>query len=568
MNSFEDSGLSGELLKAISELGFESPMPVQAEVIPYLLGAEGDLIALAQTGTGKTAAFGLPLLQKLDRSSKRTRALVLSPTRELCMQIAGDLRDYSKYLGGVSILAVYGGASIKNQIDALRKGVQIIVATPGRLLDLINRHEIDLSSVDTVVMDEADEMLNMGFLEDIDSILACIPDGHRTLLFSATMPDEIEKLSMKYMREPREIVIGGRNEGTSSVRHICYTVKASEKYRTLKRIVDYYPRIYGIIFCRTKAETQEVSDHLIRDGYNVDALHGDLSQAQRDYVMQRFRLHNIQLLVATDVAARGIDVDDLTHVINYTLPDEDEIYTHRSGRTGRAGKTGISITITNLREKGRIRAIEKTLKQSFETGRIPTGKEICNKQIFSLVDRIENTEPDEEELEGILPAVCSKLEWLEKDEIIKRLVSLEFHRFLRYYQEDEDFQAETEKSPKRIVVERIPGYAKLFVNVGRMDGIGPKELLSMLNGCMRKVADVGRIDIFTRYTLFDVKEADADEICGQLCTLKLHGRAVKASPATDEQIERGTKIRQKEKGSRRDPADHKKFRRTRKTGGK
>lgn len=555
MMTFKDFGLSEELQQAVAELGFEAPMPVQEEVIPFLLGEDGDLISLAQTGTGKTAAFGLPILQKTDSESPLTQALILSPTRELCMQIAGDLRDYSKYLPGMRILPVYGGASIRNQIDDLHKGVQIIVATPGRLLDLIERGAIDLSSVTTLVMDEADEMLDMGFLDDIDAILSKVPEGHRTLLFSATMPEEIERLSLKYMHDPREIVIGGKNEGTSSVRHICYTVRASEKYRTLKRIVDYYPHIYGIIFCRTKAETQEVSDKLIHDGYNVDALHGDLSQAQRDNVMRRFRLHNIQLLVATDVAARGIDVDDLTHVINYTLPDENEVYTHRSGRTGRAGKTGISISIINLKEKGRIRNIEKTLKQNFEVGRIPTGKEICSKQIFNLIDRLENTEANDPDLDGILPEVYSKLGWLDKEEIIRRLVSMEFHRFLAYYQDDEDFDAEPENknSKGRVIVSRTDGFTKLFINIGRMDGMGPKELLGLMNGCMRKEVEVGKIDIFTRYSLFDVKTEAAEEVMAQLSTLKLRGRPVRLNPATDEQIERGSRPKE---GRKRDSRPH------------
>lgn len=559
MESFVDFGLSQELLKAVGEIGFEHPMPVQAEVIPFLLGDGGDLIALAQTGTGKTAAFGLPLLQGIEQMNGKPQALIMSPTRELCMQIAGDLKDYSKYLEGLKVLAVYGGASIRTQLDELKKGADIIVATPGRLLDMIRRGAADLSQVSTVVMDEADEMLNMGFLDDIDSILASVPGDHRTLLFSATMPEEIERLSRKYMNAPKEICIGGKNEGTSTVRHICYTVRASEKYRTLKRIVDFYPRIYGIIFCRTKAETQEIADRLIHDGYNADALHGDLSQPQRDYVMQRFRLHNIQLLVATDVAARGIDVDDLTHVINYTLPDENEVYTHRSGRTGRAGKTGISIAIVNLREKGRIRQIEKTLKQTFETGRIPTGKEICSKQIFNLVDKLENVSVNESELEDILPSVNAKLGWLDKDELIKRLVYMEFHRFLEYYQDDEDFEAEVEKKEEkgRKVVEKTPGYSKLFINVGHMDNIGPKELLGIISGCILRKVEVGRIDTFKRYTLFDVREADAEEVTAQLSTLKLHGRAIRVTPATEEQISRGAKPKPQSRDRRRNKSGRK-----------
>lgn len=541
MLSFDQLGLSDNLLMAVLELGFENPMPIQEQAIPYLLNEDSDLIALAQTGTGKTAAFGLPLLNKIDTGSRATQALILSPTRELCLQIAEDLKDYSKYLPQVHVLAVYGGSSIKNQIDSLKKGTQIIVATPGRLIDLIGRGAVDLSDVHYVVMDEADEMLNMGFLDDIDTILAQMPQNRQTMLFSATMPDEIARLSQKYLQNPREIVIGGRNEGTSTVRHICFTVHASEKYRTLKRIVDFYPRIYGIIFCRTKIECQEVSDKLIKDGYNVDALHGDLSQQQRDYVMQRFRLHNIQLLVATDVAARGIDVDDLTHVINYTLPDENEVYTHRSGRTGRAGKTGISIVITNMRESHRIKAIERNIKKSFEVGKIPTGKEICSKQIFNLVDKLENIDVNEEELAEVLPSVYRKLAWLDKEDIIRRLVSLEFNRFISYYQDDEDFEAVEKNEGKRVEVKREAGFTKLFINIGKMDGVGAKELLGIINGCIRRDIEVGRIDYFTRYTLFDVRDADAQTVIDELSTLKIKGRAIRVTPATDDQIARGTK---------------------------
>lgn len=550
MKSFEELGLREELLAAIKELGFENPMPVQEAVIPYLLEGEHDVVALAQTGTGKTAAFGLPLLHKLGKTDGKTRALVLAPTRELCVQITDDLKDYAAHMKKVRIIAVYGGASIKNQIDNLRKGADIIVATPGRLLDLCSRGNINLSSVNSVVMDEADEMLNMGFLDDIDAILASIPEEHSTLLFSATMPEEIGRLSLKYMHEPREIVIGRKNESTATVRHICYTVHSKNKYRTLKRIVDFYPRIYGIIFCRTKLETQEVADKLIKDGYNVDALHGDLSQMQRDNVMQRFRLHNIQLLVATDVAARGIDVDDLTHIINYTLPDEDEVYNHRSGRTGRAGKTGISIAIVNMKESSRIRRIEKNIGKTFEAGRVPTGKEICSKQVFNLIDRMEKLEVNEEEVAEILPAVTGRLDWMSKDELIKRMVALEFSRLLRYYQDDEDFDGESGGRHKHIEVQVVPGYTKLFINLGKMDGFGPKNLFGMIHGCIEEKVDVGHIDIFTRYSLFDVEDAMADRVAAELSTLKMRGRSIKVSMATEEQINRGKKDNRK-KSSRR-----------------
>ena len=359
MKTFQELGICDEILKAITELGYENPMPVQEQVIPHLLNEETDLVALAQTGTGKTAAFGLPVIQRIDRSLCQPQALILSPTRELCLQIAGDLTDYSQYIDGLTILPVYGGSSIESQIRTLKKGVHIIVATPGRLLDLLERKTVRLDHVSTVIMDEADEMLNMGFLDSINAILAQVPQERKMLLFSATMPREIEQIARTYMHNPQEIVVGSRNEGAENVRHVYYMVHAKDKYQALKRIADYYPNIYGIIFCRTRRETQEIADQLIADGYNADSLHGELSQAQRDAVMQKFRLRNLQLLVATDVAARGLDVTDLTHVINYGLPDDIETYTHRSGRTGRAGKSGVSVAIIHSREKGKMRAIEK-----------------------------------------------------------------------------------------------------------------------------------------------------------------------------------------------------------------
>lgn len=552
MKSFEELGLKECLLEAIKELGFETPMPVQEAVIPLLLEGNDDVVALAQTGTGKTAAYGLPLLQNIDVKDHATQALILCPTRELCLQIADDLNDYGKKMDGLFVLPVYGGSSIRNQIQNLKKGVQIIVATPGRLIDLMERGIIDLSSVKNVVMDEADEMLNMGFSEDIDLILASVPEERHILLFSATMPSEIEKISKQYMHDPKEIVIGRKNESTASVRHIRYMVNAKDKYNTLKRIVDYYPRIYGIIFCRTKVETQEISDKLIREGYNVDALHGDLSQAQRDYVMQRFRLRNIQLLVATDVAARGLDVEDLTHVINYTLPDETEIYTHRSGRTGRAGKTGISIAIVNMRETKKIRQIEQVIGKTFEEGVIPTGKEICSKQIFSLIDRVEKVDVNEDEIADILPSVYRKLDWLDKEDLIKRIVSMEFKRLIDYYQINEDFEAvkEREKGSKRVEVVKEEGFTKVFINIGKMDGVTPKNLLGIINDCVEGKAEIGRIDLFTRYSLFDVADASAQTVIRELNTLRLRGRNIKAYEATDEQISRGTKDREEERKGR------------------
>lgn len=414
MKTFEELGVSAEIRRAISEMGYEHPMPVQEEVIPYLLGVGNDVIALAQTGTGKTAAFGLPVLQKVNPKDRRTQAVILSPTRELCLQIAGDLKEYSRYIDDLHVLAVYGGSSIESQIRTLRKGAQVIVATPGRLIDLMNRGVAKLDAVENVVLDEADEMLNMGFTEGINEILAGVPAERNTLLFSATMGKEIERIAKSYLHDYKEIVVGSRNEGAENVNHIYYLVHAKDKYAALKRVVDYYPRIYGIIFCRTRMETQEVADHLIRDGYNAEALHGDLSQAQRDLTMQKFRQHHTQLLVATDVAARGLDVEDLTHVINYGLPDDVENYTHRSGRTGRAGKRGTSISIIHLREKGKVRIIEKVIGKKFEVGTLPDPQEICTKQLYKVMDELERIEVNDTEIAPFLPEIYRKLEWLNK----------------------------------------------------------------------------------------------------------------------------------------------------------
>lgn len=554
MKTFEQLGLIPELLQAITELGFEHPMPVQEEVIPYLLGEENDIIALAQTGTGKTAAFGLPVLQKINPELRQPQALVLCPTRELCLQIADDLNDYSKYLSSLKVLPVYGGSSIESQIKTLKKGVQVVVATPGRLLDLMNRRCVDLSAIVNVILDEADEMLNMGFSESIDAILAEVPENRNTLLFSATMPDEIARISKKYMSRPREIVIGNRNESTANVKHLYYMVQAKDKYLTLKRIADYYPNIYGIVFCRTRKDTQEIADKLIQDGYNADALHGDLSQAQRDYVMQKFRVRNIQLLVATDVAARGLDVNDLSHIINYSLPDESEAYTHRSGRTGRAGKTGISISIINLKEKHKIKEIEKKINKTFTAAAMPSGKDICAKQVFNLMDRIEKVKVSEKEIAELLPQVYRKLEWLEKEDLIKRIVSLEFNRLIDYYQEAEDIQTIDETAAgkrerannsqaSRDISSAEPGFTKIFIGLGRMDGINPKNILGLVNDYMDRKIQVGRIDFFTRYSLFDVEEKWAREVVHALRNLDFLGRNVRVDLATPEQMSRASKDR-------------------------
>lgn len=520
MKNFEELGVSAEILKAITEMGYEHPMPVQEEVVPYLLGENNDVVALAQTGTGKTAAFGLPIIQKVDVENRVPQSLVLCPTRELCLQIADDLYNYSKYIKGLKVIPVYGGSSIDSQIRSLKRGVHIIVATPGRLLDLMNRGTVSLSTIKNVVMDEADEMLNMGFTESINSILQDVPKDRNTLLFSATMSPEIARISKNYLQNPKEITIGRKNEGSQNVKHVVYKVHAKDKYAALKRIADFYPQIYGIIFCRTRRETQEIADLLIKDGYNADSLHGELSQAQRDAVMQKFRMRSIQLLVATDVAARGLDVDDLTHVINYGLPDDTESYTHRSGRTGRAGKTGTSIAIINLRESGKLRDIEKIIGKKFENGELPTGEQICEQQIIKVIDEVEKVKVNEEEIEHFLPEIYRKLDWLSKEDVIKRMVSLEFNRFLEYYQDREDIEAPTDnRRDRRERNDRgnsrrqaQEGYTRLFINLGKTDNFFPHELIDLLNQNTRRRVELGKIDLMRNFSFFEVEERSTKDV--------------------------------------------------------
>ncbi len=543
MKTFEELGVAPEILRAISEMGYESPMPVQEEVIPYLLGADNEVIALAQTGTGKTAAFGLPILQQIQLDVVSPQAIILCPTRELCLQITDDLKEYSKYIDHLKVLPVYGGSSIESQIKALRRGVHIIVATPGRLIDLINRGVVNLEKVRNVVLDEADEMLNMGFSESIDEILQYVPAKRNMLLFSATMPAGIAKITRKYMRQPKEIIIGRKNEGAANVRHLYYMVNAKDKYLVLKRIADYNPNIYGIVFCRTKKETQEIADLLIKDGYNADALHGDLSQAQRDYVMQKFRIRNIRLLIATDVAARGLDVDDLTHVINYGLPDDIESYTHRSGRTGRAGKTGTSIAIVHLREKNKIKEIEKKINKTFEPARIPSGKEIRERQLFGFIDKLEKVSVNEEEIKDTLPSIFRKLDWLDKEDIIKRLISLEFNRLIDYYQDAEDIESPEERKKKGERRRekgdgdgsaRTPehGFARLFMNVGKSDGLNVHGVIGLLNDNISgKKIDIGRIDLMKNFSFFEVREKDMVKVIQNLDGIKAYGRRVAVAEA-------------------------------------
>ena len=547
MKTFEELGVGEPLRRAIEELGFETPMPVQEAVIPHLLGDDGgDVVALAQTGTGKTAAFGLPVLQRIDPSKHVPQALILAPTRELCLQIAGDLADFSKYIPDVTVLPVYGGSSIESQIRALRAGVEVIVATPGRLIDLINRGVVNSSDVHTVILDEADEMLNMGFLDSIEEILSHIPEDRRMLLFSATMPADIAKIAKKYMRDYREFVIGNRNEGAANVRHIYYMVNARDKYLALKRIADNSPDIYAIVFCRTRRDTQEIADRLIADGYNADALHGDLSQQQRDIVMKKFRDRVTSILVATDVAARGLDVDDLTHVINFGLPDEAAVYTHRSGRTGRAGKTGVSIAIIHSREKGRLREIEKIIGKKFEHKQVPTPEHIIEKQLYHLADRIERAQVDETEIGKYLPGVSRKLSWLSGEDLLKRLISLELHRLLQYYKDapviDLIDEKKSKKERKEKGRERDPrekdrrtaeeGMERIYVNLGKADGFYAGNLIDMLNHTVEgKRVDVGRIDLFANYSLFDVEKDAARRVVGSLKGAEFYGKRVYAEIA-------------------------------------
>jgi len=557
MFTFEELGISRQYVRAIQELGFETTMPVQEKVIPLVLNENRDMIVLAQTGTGKTAAYGLPLIQMIDPEVTNPQVLILCPTRELCMQIADDLNDFAKFNDDLTTLPVFGGSSIDVQMKALKKGIQIVVATPGRLLDLIRRKAIKLNQIKTVVLDEADEMLNMGFSEDLNDILETVPPQRRALLFSATMPSEVAAIARKYMNDSIEVTIGTKNSGAENIKHVYYTVHAKDKYPALKRIVDFYPSVYGIIFCRTRKETQEIADKLIGDGYNAESLHGDLSQIQRDTVMNKFRIGHIRLLVATDVAARGLDVENLTHIINYNLPEDLDSYTHRSGRTGRAGRFGTSIILLNLKEKYQIKKIEKKINKTFTSSTVPTGRQICEKQLFSLVDKMEKVDIDNEEIDTYLPQIYRKLEWLDKEEIIKRFVALEFNRFLDYYKNAPDLNVPEdnfksgrkeqsgkpdwkEKSGKPDWKDRSgkpdwkdrsggrdsgkpgwkdrtsgpeEGFTKMIINKGKTDGMYAAELMELINrNTPGKKIRLGKIEITKRSVIFDVPIANADQL--------------------------------------------------------
>ena len=566
MKTFEELGVNAEIRRAIEEMGFVQPMPVQEQVIPALLESRQDTIALAQTGTGKTAAFGIPLLQRIDTRSRQTQALVLSPTRELCLQIADDLRDFSKYMDGIHIEAVYGGAAIEPQMRALKEGVQIIVATPGRLCDLMNRGKAKLEQVQNIVLDEADEMLNMGFSDNIGEIFEALPEEHNTLMFSATMSREVERYARTYLHDHQQIVVGSRNEGAENVNHIYYMVHAKDRYLALKRIVDYNPRIFAIIFCRTKLETQEIADKLIKDGYNAEALHGDLSQQQRDLTMQKFRQHLTQLLVATDVAARGLDVDDLTHVINFGLPDDIENYTHRSGRTGRAGKKGTSISIVHTKEKFKIRNIEKEIGKDFVEAEIPQPQEICKKQLYKVMDQIVKTDVDDEEIAPFMQDINRYFEYIDKEEIIKKIVSLEFGKFLAYYADAPEIEkplpAKSGKSGKngksgdsghqtdrqKRMNKAQAGYHRLFINLGKRDGFYPGELMQALNRYVGGRQEVGHIDLLDTISYFEVPEKDARKVMTQLSGIRYKGRVVRCNSEEEgSKPRRPERVKEKEK---------------------
>ena len=567
---FQDFNLTPAILRAIEDLGFKEPMPIQAEVLPILLSQRTDLVGLAQTGTGKTAAFGLPLLQNIDPKNRSVQALVLCPTRELCMQITKDLLSYAKYIPEILIVPVYGGASIEQQFKSLAKKPQIIVATPGRLQDMIRRNRIDFSNVQWMVLDEADEMLDMGFQEDVDAILEYMPENKNTLLFSATMPAEVEQILNKYMKDPVRISIGQKNSGTANVRHNYYMIKASDRYLALKRLIDYYPSIYGIVFCRTKLETQEVADSLIHDGYNAASLHGDLSQAQRDLVMNHFRQGFTQILVATDVAARGLDVNNLTHIINYNLPDDIDTYVHRSGRTGRADKTGICISLVHQKEKHKIKAIEKQLGQPMERCLIPTAQQVCEKQLFRHIDNLEKVDIMRDDIDDYLPVVFKKLSWLTREELITRVVALNFNRFLDYYKDAKDLNIDDskdngKKEKKEKKVHDDSHMVRLFFGLGKRDHIKPNSLIGRINDVTgTKDIEIGHIDLKENFSFVAVDGAKAKFIVDCFADPTKNTEGIRVEITTGEPKENKSRDNVHEERRRRDREEEKHERRSRK----
>jgi ATP-dependent RNA helicase DeaD len=542
VNNFKNLGIEQKLIESISELGFENPTPVQEKAIPLVLNDRSDLIALAQTGTGKTAAFGLPSIQQIDLKNKNIQTIVLCPTRELCIQISKDLISYSKFLKAIKITPVYGGASIENQIKAIRKGTHIIVGTPGRTKDLIKRKVLNFKSVNRVVLDEADEMLSMGFKDDLDFILDTTSENRQTLLFSATMSKEVRSISKRFMNDANEITVEKLNSGSKNVEHHIYNVSSRDKYATLKRISDFNPEIYGIVFCRTRRETKDIASKFINDGYSADAIHGDLSQSQRDDVMSRFRDKTIQMLIATDVAARGLDVNSLTHVINYSLPDDPEVYTHRSGRTGRAGNKGISVVISNSRESRKIKSIENKSQIKFLKMDVPSGKDICSKQLFKLIEKIEKVKVDEKQISPFLPDIYEKLNWLSREDLIKHFVSAEFNRFLDYYKKSRDIKSDngTDNKSKDFSKSRrrSKDFENLSVNVGRKQGITPIELISLVNRITKSnEIEIGSIDIRQSYTIFEIDKTITKSLIKSSSKLDHNGVDLKVT-VSKEKIEK------------------------------
>ena len=542
MQDFENFGLNNNILRAVKDLGFEVPTPIQHQTIPLLLTSKQDLFGLAETGTGKTAAFGLPILQQINTQKENTQCIILAPTRELCLQIAKDMANYAKYIPDVKITAVYGGASIVEQIKNLRKSIHIVVGTPGRVLDLIKRKVLKIDKINFLILDEADEMLNMGFKDDIDSILSTTPKEKQTLLFSATMPPDIMKIAETYMKTPKEISVGRKNSGAANVEHYYYMVNAKNRYLALKRIADINPDVYGIVFCRTRKETQEVADKLIQDGYDADALHGDLSQAQRDHVMNKFRTQHLQLLVATDVAARGLDVNNLTHIINYNLPDDNEVYIHRSGRTGRAGRKGVSVSIVHSRELNKIRNIEKNLKKTITRQQVPSGKDICKKQLLNMIDKVKNIETIDNQIEDFLPLILKKLSCLDRDDLIKRFVSVEFNRFLTYYKNAPDInisemEAKADNSKKdsrknnkssRKNNNKKFKFTKFFISIGGKDNFTKFKLLDLINrNDSLSGAEVGKIEILKTHTFFEVDSSLENAVINTFKNRRYEGKRLK-----------------------------------------
>ncbi len=566
MTTFKDKGLSSEILQAIGEMGFETPTPIQDKTIPAILENGNDLIALAQTGTGKTAAFGLPVIQQVDIKTKGVQSLILCPTRELCLQIAKDLVNFTKYKKEVRVLAVYGGTPIVSQLNELKRGAHIVVGTPGRTLDLIKRKALRVNDIKWLVLDEADEMLQMGFKDELDAILETTPSDKQTLLFSATMPTGVRKIAQNYMTSPDEISVGKKNQGADNVNHVYYMIKAPDRYKVLKRLADIHPNIYGIVFCRTRRETKDVADKLMQDGYNADALHGDLSQAQRDFVMQRFRTGALQILVATDVAARGLDVNNLTHVINYNLPDDPEIYIHRSGRTGRAGKSGTSIAIVHSRENRKIKELEKISGKKFEHKQVPSGREICETRLFNLVDKVQNVNVDEKQIESFLSAITEKLESLDREELVKRFVSVEFNRFLEYYKNAPDLNAGSSNSRddrrergERGDRSRTPkgGFSRFYINLGSKQNMSASSIIGFINDVTKSShLEIGKIDILRKFSFFEVTKENEklilDSFKGiQRDDVNVEVQLSEPSPA-ERKNDRGSSQNRRSGGNRRD----------------